>query len=92
MSKIFRVVSQGDVIKVPSQKSEFGHTYKSNIVLQEIGGKYANTYVAALLGNSAQCKFYAGDVVAAVLHFAVHEHNGQTYQDVVVDDIVKIRN
>ena len=90
MNQVFRVVSQGDVIKVPSQKSEYGYTYKSNIILQEIGGKFANTYVAALLGNSAQCKFYAGEVVAAALHFTVHEHNGQTYQDVVVDDIVKI--
>ena len=90
MKQIFKVVSQGDVITVPSQKSESGQTYKSNIVLQEIGGKYANTYVAALLGISAQCKFYAGDIVTAALHFSVHEHNGQTYQDVVVDDIIKL--
>lgn len=91
MNQIFKVVSQGEVITVPSQKSEYGRTYKSNIVLQEIGGKHANTYVAALLGNSAQCKFYSGEIVAASLHFTVHEHNGQTYQDVVVDDIINIR-
>lgn len=91
MKQIFRVVSQSDAIMVPSQKTESGHIYKSNIVLQEIGGKYANTYVAALLGESALTKFYEDDVVAAALHFSVHTHNGQTYQDVVVDDIVKIK-
>lgn len=90
MKQVYKVLSQGEVISVPSQKSETGHTYKSNIVLQEIGGKYANTYVAAMLGNTAQCKFYSGEVVAAALHFSVHEHNGQTYQDVVVDDIIKL--
>lgn len=90
MTQIFKVLSQGEVISVPSQKSETGKTYKSNIVLQEIGGKHPNTYVASLLGNKAQCKFYRGEVVAVALHFTVHEHNGQTYQDVVVDEIINL--
>lgn len=93
MKEIFRVVSQGETFTIPSQKTESGHTYKSNIVLQEIGDrKHSNTYVAALLGNSATCKFYSGDLVAAVLKFSVHEHNGQTYQDVTVDDIISLKN
>lgn len=91
MKQIFRVVSQGEKFTVPSQKSEFGHTYKSNIVLQEIGGKHADTFVAALMGNSAQCKFYSGEIVTASLRFSVHEHNGQTYQDVLVEDIIKLK-
>jgi hypothetical protein len=92
MKQIFKVVSQSEVIKVPSQKSETGHIYKSIIVLQEIGGKYGNTFVAALLGQSAQIKFYENDIVTAALHFSVHEHNGQTYQDVVVDEIIKLNS
>ena len=91
MKQIFRVVSQGDVIIVPSQKAESGHIYKSNIVLQEFGGKHANTYAAAMLGNMAQKKFDSGDLVVAALYFTVHEHNGQTYQDVIVDDIMKLK-
>lgn len=90
MNQIFRVVSQSEVITIPSHKSEYGQTYKSNIVLKEIGGKQANTYVATMLGSLAQCKFYSGDIVSASLRFSVHEHNEQTYQDVIVDDIVKI--
>ena len=90
MNQIFRVVSQGETIYVPSQKNEEGRTFKSTIVLQEIGGKHANTYVATLFGKDAQCRFYEGELVVAALHFSVHEHNGQSYQDVVVDEIVKL--
>lgn len=92
MNQIFRVVSQGETIYVPSQKNEEGRTFKSTIVLQEIGnGKHANTYAATMLGKTAQCKFYKGEIVAAVLKFSVHEHNGQQYQDVLVDDIIKLK-
>lgn len=91
MKQIFKVVSQGETITIPSQKTESGKTFKSNIVLQEIGGKYADTYVAALLGNAAQCRFFAGEIVVAALRFSTREHNGQTYQDIVVDDIVKLK-
>lgn len=91
MKQIFKVVSQGETITIPSQKTESGKTFKSNIVLQEIGGKYADTYVAALLGNAAQCRFLAGETVVAALRFSTREHNGQTYQDIVVDDIVNLK-
>lgn len=92
MTQIFKVISQGEVISIPSQKTESGRTHKCNIVLQEFGGKYTNTYVATLLGNSALCKFFAGEYVVASLRFSAHEHNGQTYQDVVVDEIQKIKS
>jgi hypothetical protein len=91
MKHIFKVLSQSEVITIPSSKSEYGQTFKSNIVLQEIGGKHSNTFVAALIGTSAQCKFYSGEVVAAALRFNIHEHNGQTYQDVLVEDIIKLK-
>lgn len=90
MNQIFKVVSQSDVITVPSMRNENGQTYKSNIVLREINGKHANTYVATLFGKDAQCKFFADELVVAALYFSVHEHNGQSYQDVVVDEILKL--
>lgn len=91
MKQIFKVVSQSETITVPSQKAESGQRYKSTIVLQEIGGKYAETFVGTLLGNAAQCRFHCGEIVAAALRFSAHEYNGQMYQDVVVDDIVKLK-
>ena len=89
-TEIFRVVSQTDVTYVPSQKTEGGQLAKSVIRLQEFGGKFGNEYVAALFGNLASCVFNEGDVVVASLRFQVREVNGNSYQDVVVNDIIKI--
>lgn len=90
MKTIFKVVQQGEAFAVQSQKAEGGQTMKCNIVLQELGGKYENQYVGAMLGNTAQCRFYAGDVVAAALRFSAREHNGAMYQDILVTEIVKL--
>ena len=88
--KILRVASQTNVSYVPSQKTEGGQLAKSVIRLQEFGGKFGNEYVAALFGNLAQCRFAEGDVVVASLRFQVREVNGNFYQDVVVNDVVKL--
>ena len=86
-TKILKVVQQGEAFAVPSQKAEGGQVMKCSIVLQELGGKYENEYVATMLGNLAQCRFYQGDVVAATLRFAKREYNGQVYQDILVTEI-----
>ena len=54
MKQILKVVAQSETIAVPSQKAEGGQVMKSTIVLQEPGGKYEDTYVATMLGNTAQ--------------------------------------
>ena len=92
MKQIFKVVAQSETFSVPSQKAEGGQISKCNIVLQEPGGKYEDTFVATMLGNTAQCRFYAGDIVVAALRFTTREYNGQVYQDIVVADIIKIQN
>ena len=89
MKQIFRVVSQTEPIAVQSQKSESGQTSKCTITLQEFGGKYEDTFVATMLGNLAQCRFYKDDLVMASLRFTTREYNGQVYQDIVVNDISK---
>ena len=90
MKQIFRVVSQSETIAVQSQKSENGQTSKCTITLQEFGGKYEDTFVATMLGNLAQCRFYKDDLVMASLRFTTREYNGQVYQDIVVNDISKV--
>ncbi len=87
---ILRVVQQGEAYAVQSQKAEGGQMQKCNIVLQELGGKYENQYVAAMLGNMALCRYAAGDIVAARLRFQTREYNGQMYQDIVVTDIASM--
>ena len=92
MKQIFKVVAQSDTFAVPSQKAEGGQISKCNIVLQELGGKYANSYVATILGEQARIRFELDDLVVASLRFSTREYNGQTYKDIVVSEIIKINN
>ena len=66
-TKILRVVRQGETFSVQSKNSDNGQIQKCNIVLKELGGKFENEYVCAMLGNLAACRFNEGDVVAATL-------------------------
>ena len=102
-TKILRVVRQGEAFGVQSAKAEGGSIQKCNIVLRELGGsrsaegrlqgkKFENEYVCAMLGNLAACKFYEGDVVAATLRFSTHEYQGQTFQEILATDIVKLNH
>ena len=91
-TKILRVVRQGEAFSVQSQKAESGQIQKCNIVLRELGGsKFENEYVCAMLGNLAGCRFNEGDVIAATLRFSTHEYQGQTFQEILLTDIVRIK-
>lgn len=89
-AKILKVVRQGEAFSVQSAKQESGSIQKCNIVLKELGGKFENEYVCAMLGNLATCRFCEGDVVVATLRFSTHEYQGQTFQEILATDIVKI--
>jgi len=90
-TNIFRVVSQGVVTYVPSTKEENGQLAKCVIKLREFGGsKFGDEYACTLFGNLAQCRFAEGDVVVASLRFQVHEVNGNCYQEIVANDVVKL--
>ena len=91
-TKILKVVRHGEAFSVQSSKQESGSIQKCNIVLRELGGKFENEYVCAMLGNLAACRFYEGDVVVATLRFSTHEYQGQTFQEILATDIVKIKN
>ena len=90
MKGIFKVMAQSETFAVPSQKAEGGQVSKCNIVLQELGGKFENSYVATILGEQARIRFELDDLVAASLRFSTREYNGQVYQDIVVSEIVKL--
>ena len=90
MKQIYKVTAQSETYSVPSQKAEGGQISKCNIVLQELGGKYENSYVATILGEQAKIRFAQNDLVVASLRFSTREYNGQVYQDIVVNEIVKL--
>lgn len=75
---------------VQSEKSENGVLQKRTLVLQELGGKYANSYVAIVLGNLATIEWAENQLVDADLRFQTHEYNGQVFMDVVANEIVKL--
>ena len=91
MKTFFKVTAQSEPFAVQSQKVESGQLMKCNIVLQELGGKYENSYVATILGEQAKTRFAKDELVVAALRFSTHEYNGQMYQDIVVSEIVQIR-
>lgn len=91
MKKIVaRIMDQGNVTYVPSRKEEGGQLAKCTIRFREIGGDYEDEYVATAFGNLALCKYYLDDIVVAVLRFSTRQVNTQVYQDIVVNEIVKL--
>ena len=90
-TKILKVVRQGEAFSVQSKQSENGQIKKCTMVLKELGGsKFENEFVCTMLGNLAGCRFYEGDVVIATLRFSTHDFQGQTYQEILATDIVKL--
>ena len=90
-TRILKVVRQGEAFSVQSSKQESGQIQKCTIVLRELGGsKFENEYVCTMLGNLAGCRFYEGDLVIATLRFSTHEYQGQTFQEVLATELVKI--
>lgn len=87
MKTVFKVVAQ--TTAAPVKKQDGTQTQKSTIVLQELGGKYENSFAATLLGNMASLKFCLNDTVFAALRFQHREYNGQYYMDCTVQDIIK---
>ena len=89
-TKILKVVRQGEAFSVQSSKQESGTIQKCNIVLKELGGKFENEYVCAMLGNLAACRFSEGDLVVATMRFSTHEYQGQVFQEILATDIVRL--
>ena len=86
---ILRVVKCGECFTVKSEKSEGGVLNKRTLVLQELGGKYENSYVVSVFGNLATIQFSEGDLVIATLKFQAREYNGQMFMDVVATELIK---
>ena len=64
---------------------------KCTIVLRELSNsKFENEYVCSMLGHLAESRFHDGDVVAATLRFSTRDYQGQTYQEILCCDIVKL--
>ena len=90
MKSLFKVIAQQEPFQVNKQDGSVLN--KCVIVLQEIGGKYEDSYVCNLLGNAALCKFYPNDYVWASLRFQHSEYQGKFYNEITVQDIISFSN
>jgi len=88
-ARILRVLKSGECLTVKSEKSEDGLLNKRTLVLQELGGKFADSYVVTVLGNLATLDYNEGDIVIATMRFQSREYNGQMYMDVVAIELIK---
>ncbi len=89
-ARIFRVVKSGELFSVATEKVEGGSLSKRILVLQEFGsGKYGDHFVVSVLGNLATLNFEEGDVVIASLRFQYREYNGQVFQDITANELVR---
>ena len=52
-ANIMKVKSCSEQFYVKSEKADNGQMAKRNLVLQEIGGKFENSYLVAVLGRSS---------------------------------------
>lgn len=84
---ILRVKKCGAMTTV---QGENGEVNKRMLVLQELGDKWADAYVVTVFRNLATIEFAEGDLVAASMQFRTHDYNGQTYMDIVANEIVKL--
>ena len=88
---ILRVLKSGAMTSLQSEKAEGGVLNKRMLVLQELGGKYANSYVVTVLGNLATIEFAENELVVCNMRFQVREYQGQYFMDIVANDIVKLK-
>ena len=72
-------------------QSENGVINKRTLVLQELGDKWANAYVVTVFRNLATIEFSEDELVVATMQFRTHDYNGQTYMDVVANDIIRLK-
>ncbi len=61
--------------------------------MRELGGsKYENEYVCTMLGNTAGCRYQENELVIVTMRFSTHEYQGQTFQEILLTDIMSLKN
>lgn len=87
MNKIFKVVAWSQPQEIQTQN---GSMKKATVQLQEIGGQYQDKFVCSAFGEQATKQLPVGTPVAAKLRFSTHDHEGNTYQDIVAMEIIAL--
>jgi hypothetical protein len=88
MQGIFRILTLGTVRQYTTQKGTASQC--RDITLQALGGQWADRFAATVFDREADKPLLTGDIVAARLSFFVNQYNDRDYQQVSVNEIVKL--
>ena len=88
---ILRVQAQTP-IKTMQVKSEEGkQTAVCTLMVQELGGKWADSLAVQLYGDMAQKAYQPGELIVAALRFKARPVDAERiFQDVTADEIVRL--
>ena len=88
-TRILKIDTCGQKFEVRSEKTEGGVLSKRNLVLSELG-KFEDKFMATALGDNAELEFKEGDIVAVSMRFSCRDYNGQTFQDITINEIYQL--
>lgn len=91
MTNVFIVASVGATESIASTKEPGKNFYKRSIVLRELGGQHADSFLCNCLGDEATASIAIGQLVAASLRFQAVEYGGRTFQDCIVRELRVIK-
>lgn len=87
MTIICKLEFLGDAITITRRDGSTG--YKQQLNLREIGGKYADSYIATLFTDHI-CTLSEGSWLICNLRFSTHRFESTEYQDVTLQDYVPL--
>lgn len=91
MTNVFIVASVGTTESIASTKEPGKTINKRSIVLRDLCGQYADSFICNCLGNDATAPLAPGQLVAASLRFQAVEYNGRIYQDCLCRELRVIK-
>ena len=90
MNNIYQVIAVGESQNVVSNQTPEKTLTVRTVVLREIGGNLADTFVCTLMSDGND-HVAVGQLVAASLRFKGKEYNGRYYQDIICREIQIIK-
>ena len=90
MNNIYQVIAVGESQHVVSNQTPEKTLTVRTVVLREIGGTLADTFVCTLMSDGND-NVAVGQLVAASLRFKCKEYNGRYYQDIICREIQIIK-
>ena len=91
VKQILRVQAQTPIKTVQVKSEEGKQTAVCTLMVQELGGKWADSLAVQLYGDMAQKVYQPGELIVAALRFKARPVDAERiFQDVTADEIVRL--